>query len=64
MTQEKAPASTSINQEVDLDELMDVSLILHLPVYSLIQMYPWLFTLNGDVRTQSWKNCMQIGLLL
>ncbi|KAE8703820.1 Thioredoxin domain-containing protein PLP3A [Hibiscus syriacus] len=45
LAQEKAQSSASVNEEVDLDELMDAH---ELRVYRIL----------------SWKNCMQIGLLL
>jgi hypothetical protein len=39
LSQDKAQASSSINQEVDLDELMDVSLIVLLASSILMQMF-------------------------
>lgn len=39
VTQGKAQTSSSINQEVDLDELMDVSLIVLLASGILVQMF-------------------------
>ena len=39
LTQEKAQSSTSVNQEVDLDELMDVSLMEFSVFYDVASLF-------------------------
>lgn len=62
MAQGKANANSSANDEVDLDDLMDVSepsLFISLPSSSLRSEL-----MSATYRTLSWRNCMLTGLRL
>ena len=56
LAQEKSQASSSVNQEVDLDELMDVCSVNFYQRCICICVY--------DFRILNWKNYMQIELQL
>lgn len=65
LAQGKANASSSANDEVDLDELMDVSepCILILLLSSSVYISSF-FHVSTTHRTLSWRNCMLTGLQL
>lgn len=73
LAHQKAEASSSVNEEVDLDELMDVcfadlsttsSSMYVLQTFQSHHICSVTGLHNADFRILSWKSCMQIGLQL
>lgn len=72
LAQQKAGASSSVNEEVDLDELMDVwfsnlstsSSKYVLQTFQSHHICSVTGLHHADFRILSWKSCMQIGLQL